>query len=66
MKVRVCEQPDKNESTFVVESKKWYHFTWQYEQTFWPPNGNEEEAKQKAIDFAKRLLNATTFEVTND
>jgi replicative superfamily II helicase len=66
MRVRIREKADKCELSFIVESKKWYQLTWQYKQTFWLSQGNEEEAKQKAIDFAKRLLNATTFEVTND
>lgn len=66
MRVRIREKADRCELAFIVESKKWHQFSWQYEQTFWPSQGNEEEAKQKAIEFAKRLLNATTFEVKND
>jgi hypothetical protein len=66
MRVRIREEADRCELRFVVESKKWHQFLWQYEQTFWPSQGNEKEAKQKAIAFAKRVLNATTFEVKND
>jgi hypothetical protein len=56
MRVRLRFSPKQY---WVVESKYWYGFNWQYEDLFWGDN-----AYERAKDFALKLKNPQIEEIT--
>ena len=56
MRVRVRMNPHRD---WVVESKRWYNFTWQYEYLF---IGND--AYERAHAYARALQHPTFEEIT--
>jgi hypothetical protein len=56
MRVRLRISPDKD---WVVESKHWYNFRWEYQQLF-----SGDDAHERARFYARALKNPYTEEIT--
>jgi hypothetical protein len=58
MKVRVIFDP---RGCWCVEKKEWFNFSWVYVESFY-----YDTAKERALEYAKKLLNPEIIEVKND
>jgi len=62
MKVRIKRDP---RGIWYVEKKEWFDFSWIYVESF-HYDTSTFTAKEKALEYAKKLLNPEIIEVKND